>query len=168
MSKRAFNKVMAGLDSARAYLNDTADKRAYRVHVPDTIDVIVGSTLNSSAAGSPTLKSDGTNWSVVLNEINAKRTADGAGASGRYYFGSTDDLERRITEHQRGDNHTTRRFGGTIEPVACRELPSIAGARKFEIALKRKKNPKLAVFMLQSPGRHGMGGRLARRGVADN
>ncbi|PYL85785.1 MAG: hypothetical protein DMF17_07365 [Verrucomicrobia bacterium] len=30
------------------------------------------------------------------------------GASGRYYFGSTDDLERRITEHQRGDNHTTR------------------------------------------------------------
>jgi len=90
------------------------------------------------------------------------------GASGRYYFGSTDDLERRISEHQRGDNHTTRRFGGTIEPVACRELPSIAGARKFEIALKRKKNPKLAVFMLQSPGRHGMGGRLARRGVADN
>ena len=90
------------------------------------------------------------------------------GASGRYYFGSTDDLERRIAEHQRGDNHTTRRFGGTIEPVACTELPSIAGARKFEIALKRKKNPKLAVFMLQSPGRHGMGGRLARRGVADN
>ena len=75
------------------------------------------------------------------------------GASGRYYFGSTDDLERRIAEHKRGDNHPARRFGGTIELVACRELPSIAEARKLEIALKRKKNPKLAVFMLQSPGR---------------
>jgi predicted GIY-YIG superfamily endonuclease len=79
------------------------------------------------------------------------------GTSGHYYFGSTDDLERRIAGHQRGDNHTTRRFGRTIELVACRELQSIAGARKFEITLKRKKNPKLAVFMLQSPGRHGRG-----------
>jgi len=39
MSKRAFNKIMSGLEGARAYLNDTADKRTYRVHVPDTIDV---------------------------------------------------------------------------------------------------------------------------------
>ena len=87
------------------------------------------------------------------------------GASGRYYFGSTDDLERRIAEHQRGDNLTARRFGGTIELVACRELPSIAEARKLEIALKRKKNPKLAVFMLQSPGRrrHGWATCKARR-----
>jgi putative endonuclease len=72
------------------------------------------------------------------------------GASGRYYFGSTDDLERRLAEHQRGGNHTTRRFGRTIELVACRELASIAEARILEIALKRKKDPKLAVFMLQS------------------
>jgi len=90
------------------------------------------------------------------------------GASGRYYFGSTDDLERRIAEHQRGDNHTTRRFGGTIEPVACRELPSIAGARKFEIALKRKRirSSLCSCYSLQAAT--AMGGRLARRGVADN
>jgi putative transcriptional regulator len=39
MSKRAYDKIMAGMDSARAYLDGTADKRRYRVHVPDKIDV---------------------------------------------------------------------------------------------------------------------------------
>jgi len=39
MSKRAFEKIKAGLDSAKAYLDGTADKRKYRVHVPENIDV---------------------------------------------------------------------------------------------------------------------------------
>jgi putative transcriptional regulator len=39
MSKRAFEKIKAGLDSAKAYLDGTADKRLYRVHVPEKIDV---------------------------------------------------------------------------------------------------------------------------------
>jgi len=39
MSKRAFDKIKAGLDSARAYLDGTADRRAYRVHVPEKVDV---------------------------------------------------------------------------------------------------------------------------------
>jgi putative transcriptional regulator len=39
LSKRAFDKIKAGLDDARTYLEGTADKRRYRVHVPDTIDV---------------------------------------------------------------------------------------------------------------------------------
>ena len=39
MSKRAFDKIKAGLDSAKAYLDGTADKRRYRVHVPKDIDV---------------------------------------------------------------------------------------------------------------------------------
>ena len=66
------------------------------------------------------------------------------GTSGRHCIGSTEDLDRQIAEH------TTHRFRITLEVVAKRELPSIAEARKLEIALKRKKNPKLAVFMLQS------------------
>jgi hypothetical protein len=53
--------------------------------VPDAIDVTVaGSTLNSSVAS---LAANGTGWSTVLNEISARRTADGAAASDRYYFG---------------------------------------------------------------------------------
>ena len=39
MTKQAFNKIKAGLDDARAYLDGTADKRRYRVRVPDTMDV---------------------------------------------------------------------------------------------------------------------------------
>ena len=39
MSKRAFDKIKAGLDDARAYLDGTADKRRYRVHVPEAMDV---------------------------------------------------------------------------------------------------------------------------------
>jgi putative transcriptional regulator len=39
MSKRAFDKIKAGLDDARTYLDGTADKRRYRVHVPETTDV---------------------------------------------------------------------------------------------------------------------------------
>ena len=39
MSKKAFDKIMAGLDSAKAYLDGTADKRRYRVYVPATVNV---------------------------------------------------------------------------------------------------------------------------------
>ena len=39
MSKRAFEKIKAGLDSAKAYLDGTADKGKYRVHIPQKIDV---------------------------------------------------------------------------------------------------------------------------------
>src|SRR4051794_35440019 len=38
MSKRAFNKIMQGVGEARAYLEGTADKRRYRVHVPERVD----------------------------------------------------------------------------------------------------------------------------------
>ncbi len=39
MTKRAFNKIMQGIEEARAYLEGTADKRRYRVHVPEKVDV---------------------------------------------------------------------------------------------------------------------------------
>ena len=39
MTKRAYDKIAAGLGSARAYLDGTADKRRYRVHVPTKVDV---------------------------------------------------------------------------------------------------------------------------------
>ncbi len=72
------------------------------------------------------------------------------GASGRHYIGSTDDLPRRLEEHRRGSNHTTRRLGGEIELVASREVNSITAARALEQQLKRKKNPHVAIFLLQS------------------
>jgi predicted GIY-YIG superfamily endonuclease len=71
----------------------------------------------------------------------------------RYYIGATENLERRLIEHKRGSNHTTRRFGGEIELVVARELPSMVEARTVESTLKRKKNPRLAISILQSESR---------------
>jgi predicted GIY-YIG superfamily endonuclease len=70
----------------------------------------------------------------------------------RHYIGATDNLQRRIAEHRRGSNHTTHRFGGEVDLVVAKELPSMAEARKLEQTLKRKKNPRLAISALQSIG----------------
>jgi len=48
----------------------------------------------------------------------------------RYYIGATENLQRRTAEHERGSNHTTRRFGSQIELVVAKELPSMVEARK--------------------------------------
>jgi predicted GIY-YIG superfamily endonuclease len=66
----------------------------------------------------------------------------------RYYIGATENLERRIAEHRRGSNHTTRRFGGEVILVAAKQLPSMSEARALESQLKRKKNPQLAILAL--------------------
>ena len=39
MSKQAYEKIKAGLESAKAYLDGTADKSRYRVHVPAEVNV---------------------------------------------------------------------------------------------------------------------------------
>jgi putative transcriptional regulator len=39
MAKHAFDKIKAGVVSAKAYLEGTADKRNFRVHVPAKVDV---------------------------------------------------------------------------------------------------------------------------------
>jgi len=68
----------------------------------------------------------------------------------RYYIGATDNLERRLAEHRRGNNHTTRRFGEDIQVVAEREVGSMAEALQLERMLKRKKIPQLVISILQS------------------
>jgi predicted GIY-YIG superfamily endonuclease len=68
----------------------------------------------------------------------------------RHYIGATDNLKRRITEHERGSNHTTHRFGSQLELVVAKEVLSMAEARKLELVLKRKKNPRLAIAILRS------------------
>ncbi len=74
------------------------------------------------------------------------------GASGRYYIGSTTDLERRFEEHQRGHTHTTARLGNPLEIVMALELAALEQARVLERELKRKKNPHLALRLLQRRG----------------
>jgi hypothetical protein len=42
MTKRAFDKIKQGLEEARAYLDGTADKSRYRVHLPPQSKPTVG------------------------------------------------------------------------------------------------------------------------------
>jgi len=66
----------------------------------------------------------------------------------RYYLGATDNLERRLAEHKRGSNHTTRRVGAEVVLIAANQVPSMIEARALERRLKRKKNPQLAISTL--------------------
>jgi predicted GIY-YIG superfamily endonuclease len=70
--------------------------------------------------------------------------------SGRHYIGSTTNLERRLKEHRRGQTHSTKRLGDNLEIVAAVELAALGEARALEREMKRKKNPRLALAMLQS------------------
>ncbi|HZQ45700.1 MAG TPA: GIY-YIG nuclease family protein, partial [Verrucomicrobiae bacterium] len=76
------------------------------------------------------------------------------GSSGRHYIGSTTDLQRRLEQHRDGHTHSTRRLGQTLELAASLELGTLAEARQLERELKRKKNPRLALFMLEERRQH--------------
>ena len=71
------------------------------------------------------------------------------GSSGRHYIGATNDLERRLVEHRNGGTHSTARLGYPLELVASLEVAELADARKLERELKRKKNPSLAIHLLE-------------------
>ncbi|MGA2788365.1 MAG: GIY-YIG nuclease family protein [Verrucomicrobiota bacterium] len=65
-------------------------------------------------------------------------------------IGSTNNLDRRLKEHQRGQTHSTRRLGGNLEIVVAVELAALDEARALERELKRKKNPQMALALLQT------------------
>ena len=71
------------------------------------------------------------------------------GASGRYYIGSTVDLDQRMEQHRRGHTHTTKRLGGDLRIAASVETATLLEARALERELKRKKSPRLALYLLQ-------------------
>jgi len=71
------------------------------------------------------------------------------GSTGRHYIGSTTDLARRLEQHRQGHTHTTRRLGQPIELVSSLELEFLEEARALEREMKRKKNPRLALFLME-------------------
>ncbi|MGA3285633.1 MAG: GIY-YIG nuclease family protein [Verrucomicrobiota bacterium] len=72
--------------------------------------------------------------------------------SGRYYYGSTNNLARRLEEHRRGHTATTAK-DAPWELVASREMSSSESARMQERIFKKWKNPKrvLAWFNRANP-----------------
>ena len=71
------------------------------------------------------------------------------GSSGRHYIGSAVDLDVRFAQHLRGHTSTTKRLGGDLQIVARKEVVTLEKARELERFLKRKKNPRLAIYYLQ-------------------
>ena len=61
-------------------------------------------------------------------------------ASGRYYYGSTNDLERRLAEHQRGKTATTAK-DGPWSLVGTASFACLTEAREQERLFKRWKKP---------------------------
>lgn len=58
------------------------------------------------------------------------------GSSGRYYVGSTDNIQRRLGQHKRGHTSTTKRIGSPIELVFLQEFSTLDQARATEKRIK--------------------------------
>jgi predicted GIY-YIG superfamily endonuclease len=71
------------------------------------------------------------------------------GSRGRHYIGSAVALDARFAQHLRGHTATTKRIGNELEIVAKKEVATLGEARELERFLKRKKNPRLAIYHLQ-------------------
>ena len=59
-------------------------------------------------------------------------------ASGKYYIGSTNDIDRRISQHKHGHTLSTKRLGD-FKLVFHQEFPSLIIARKVERKIKKWK-----------------------------
>ena len=67
----------------------------------------------------------------------------------RFYIGSTDDLNRRLSEHQRGHTPSTR-GRGPWRLVYTEKFPTLLEARRRELEIKRWKSAKMIRGLIQS------------------
>lgn len=62
--------------------------------------------------------------------------------NGKYYIGSTNDVERRLLEHNSGKTKSLR-YLRPLEIVFKKEFTSLGEARKIEARLKKLKSRKI-------------------------
>ncbi len=58
--------------------------------------------------------------------------------TGKYYVGSTNNLERRLSQHVSGQTHSTKRMG-SMNLVFQQEYNTLTDARSVELRLKKLK-----------------------------
>jgi putative endonuclease len=67
-------------------------------------------------------------WVYILQSVR----------DGRFYIGSTADIESRLHHHECGATPSTKRFGG-VKEVFRQEYPTLELARRVEQKLKKLK-----------------------------
>jgi len=67
----------------------------------------------------------------------------------RYYVGSTEDIERRLVEHNRGHTEWTR-AGIPWQLMASQEVPTLGEARSGERYLKKLKSRLILQKIIES------------------
>jgi predicted GIY-YIG superfamily endonuclease len=70
------------------------------------------------------------------------------GSSGRYYIGSAVDFRQDSLNTSEGIR-TSRTLGKKLEIVANKEFSILEEARQIKRILKRKKSPRVAIYLLQ-------------------
>jgi predicted GIY-YIG superfamily endonuclease len=72
------------------------------------------------------------------------------GTSGKFYIGSTDNLPRRLEQHQRGLTPSSKRLGLPLILIVSRTFATLPQARATERQLKSWKNSAKAIAFLKS------------------
>jgi putative endonuclease len=70
-------------------------------------------------------------------------------SSGRFYVGSTDSLDRRLSEHHRGHTPSTRRRG-PWKLIYTETFETLLQARRRELEIKNWKSAKLIQALIRS------------------
>jgi putative endonuclease len=70
--------------------------------------------------------------------------------SGKFYVGSTDDLDRRFSEHARGHTPSTR-GRGPWKLVHKEEFATLLEARRRELESKRWKSSRMICALISTP-----------------
>ena len=66
----------------------------------------------------------------------------------KYYIGKTDDIKRRFTEHERGQNKSTRK-GVPWKLIGFVKCDNNSEATRLEIRLKKSKNTKYIKWFIE-------------------
>lgn len=70
-----------------------------------------------------------------------------------FYIGTTNNLERRIKEHNADNNHFTGKFNHEWKVIFTQEYEQLEEARKEERRLKKAKNKRYIQWYIKNKGR---------------